>query len=152
MSIFGRHYTHHNDIQHNDTQHKGLIYDTQHMPHSAYATISIIDTPHNKALPLCWLSISCVSRFFGAMLSIVVECPYPECRGANICRQSQLYYFYFIFEITWWKNSETFDKRRKISRYLESWGHFNNTSFSLLFTNGPKKFARLFQVNLSSPA
>ncbi len=25
-----RHYTQHNDIQYNDTQHKGLICDTQH--------------------------------------------------------------------------------------------------------------------------
>ncbi len=32
--------------QHNDTQHKGLIYDT------AYATLSINDTQHDKTLPL----------------------------------------------------------------------------------------------------
>ncbi len=39
---FGRNDTQHNDIQPNDTQHKGLISDIQHN-----------DTQQNETLPLC---------------------------------------------------------------------------------------------------
>jgi hypothetical protein len=35
------HDTHLNDIQHNDTQHKGFICDTQHKQHSAQMTLRI---------------------------------------------------------------------------------------------------------------
>ena len=37
----GRHDIQHNLAQHNDTKHKGLIYDTQHTWHSALMTLSI---------------------------------------------------------------------------------------------------------------
>ncbi len=53
-----------NDIQHNDTQHKGLICDTQHKWHSALMTLSII--------------------------TLCIECNYAECRYAE-CHYAQWY-------------------------------------------------------------
>ncbi len=66
--------TQNNDTQNNDTQQNGLIYDMTH---------SINDTHHNNILPLCWASLSRVSRF----ICCYVECHYAKCRYADAdCR------------------------------------------------------------------
>ncbi len=52
----GHHDTQHNNIQPNDTQHKGFKCDTQ----------------HNNALPLCWVSICQESHFMYQMLNGII--------------------------------------------------------------------------------
>jgi len=55
-------HTQHNDIQQNDTRHRGLISDTQ---------------------PFCWMLLCWVSRFIYCYAEChYAECRYTECRGA----------------------------------------------------------------------
>ncbi len=76
----GRHDTQHNNIQHNETQNKGLICaiqqnDTWHN-----------DTQHNSTLSLCWMSHFCYAECHYANCGYA-KCRYAECRNAE-CRSA----------------------------------------------------------------
>jgi hypothetical protein len=56
----------HNDIQHNDPRHKGLICETQ------LKSVSIKYTQHNNPLPICWMSLCWVSLCFVSWRRMVI--------------------------------------------------------------------------------
>ncbi len=63
-----RHATQHDDIQLNDTQHNGLICDTQ----------------HNNALPLSWVSLCWVSHFIFVMMNVIMLMSLCWCHYADV--------------------------------------------------------------------
>jgi hypothetical protein len=68
------------EIQHNDTQHSGLISNIQHNDTQYRGLISDIqlNDTQQKTLPLCL-----VSHF----IYCYAECRYAECRGTSLCRR-----------------------------------------------------------------
>ncbi len=59
--LLGRHDTQHNDIQPNDTQHKGLKSDIEYN-----------DTQHNETLPLCRCHCAECRDLFIGLLSVIM--------------------------------------------------------------------------------
>ncbi len=74
-----RHDTQYKDIQHNDTQHKGIIWDIHHK-----------DTQHSNTLSLYWMSLCWVSFFIVMLNAIMLKCRYTECRYAECCIAHQV--------------------------------------------------------------
>ncbi len=82
VTLCSHHYTQHNGIQQNPTQHKELIYDNQ----------------QNKTLPLCWMY-----RFICSYAEChYTECCYAECRGIFFLDLENFVKFWKKF---WWKEN-----------------------------------------------
>ncbi len=73
------------------------ISDSQHKWHSPEMTLSINNTQHNNALPLCWVWSCWVLRFIPSYAECryaechYAECHYAECRRALMLSRIYLY-------------------------------------------------------------
>ncbi len=78
----GRYDIQHNDIQLNDTQHKGIICDTRHEIHQAKMTLIIMAPAEHCCYVECRYAECCKDECRFAECRYA-QCRYAECRGAK---------------------------------------------------------------------